>query len=65
MPSVNEVKETVKETLLGAEEDPQLTQTSRFNFMKHAVKEEGSEDYYMSPEQFIDAIAPPTEDYVC
>lgn len=65
MPTTNQVKETVKETLLGVEEEAQLSQSSRFNFLQHAVQDEASGDYYMGPDQFINAIAPSTEDYVC
>jgi len=59
------VKESLKEVLVGTEEEPQLSQQTRLDFMRHAVKDEGSDDYYMNEEQFISAVAPETEDYVC
>lgn len=59
------VKETVKEALLGSEEEPQLSHQTRVDFMQHAARDPESGDYYMNEEQFIEAIAPETEDYVC
>lgn len=59
------VKETVKEALLGVEDEPQLSTQTRAEFMQHAVKDAGSDEYYLGQEQFIDAIAPESEDYVC
>lgn len=59
------VKETVKEALLGTEDEPQLSHQYRVEFMKHAVKDAQSDQYYMDEEHFIDAIAPQAEDYVC
>ena len=57
------VKEVVKESLLGTTREPQLSQQSRATFDKHA-REDGSEEPYMTEEDFVNAIAPPNEDYV-
>lgn len=57
------VAETVKESLLGATLPAELTQESRTTFLKHAKQEENG-DYYMEEEDFINAIAPPEENYV-
>jgi solute carrier family 25 aspartate/glutamate transporter 12/13 len=58
------VKETLKEALLGTEDEPQLSQQTRMDFLKHAVKDEESDEYFMTEDRFIDAIAPEKEDYV-
>lgn len=57
------VKESIKESLVGTTEEPQLSQEVKANFLKHAKADESGE-LYMGPEEFIDAIAPIGEDYV-
>jgi solute carrier family 25 aspartate/glutamate transporter 12/13 len=57
------VADTVKETLLGASLPADLTQESRTTFLKHARQDENG-DFYMEEEDFINAIAPPDENYV-
>jgi solute carrier family 25 aspartate/glutamate transporter 12/13 len=49
--------------LLGATMPAELTQESRTTFLKHARKDENG-DFYMEEEDFINAIAPPDENYV-
>ena len=57
------VAEAVKESLLGITLPTDLSQESRTTFLKHARQdEEGS--LFMEEEDFIDAIAPPDENYV-
>jgi len=58
------VKEQVGEVLLGTTDEPQLSQLTRAAFMKHAQKDDEGGDYYLNEDQFIDAIAPESEDYV-
>jgi solute carrier family 25 (mitochondrial aspartate/glutamate transporter), member 12/13 len=58
------VKEQVVESLLGTTAEPQLTNETRATFMKFALKDEQSGDYYLDEQRFIDAIAPSTEDFV-
>jgi len=58
------VAETVKETLMGTEDEPQLSNQSRMEFLRYAIKDPESGEFYMTEQQFIDAIAPETEDYV-
>jgi hypothetical protein len=58
------VTEQVGEVLLGTTEEPQLSQLTRAAFMKHAQKDEASGEYFLNEEQFIDAVAPESEDYV-
>lgn len=61
---VEKVKESVKESLLGTEIEPQLSAQTRAEFMQHAIKDEASEEYYMSEKEFVNAVAPEGEDYV-
>lgn len=58
------VKEQVGEVLLGTTEEPQLSHLTRASFLKYAKKDEESGEYYLNEEDFIDAVAPESEDYV-
>lgn len=58
------VKESLTEALLGSTEEPQLSQQTRAAFMKHAIKDEATGEHYLGENEFIDAIAPESEDYV-
>lgn len=60
---MSSVTETVKETLVGSSEDPQLSHQARFNFIRHAQKDENGEQF-MTEDDFINAVAPKQEDYV-
>jgi solute carrier family 25 aspartate/glutamate transporter 12/13 len=64
MSKVATVKEAVKETLVGSHEPEQLSAQTKARFNRHAVKDPETGELYLGPEQFIDAIAPPHEDYV-
>ncbi|EXJ56773.1 hypothetical protein A1O7_07117 [Cladophialophora yegresii CBS 114405] len=56
------VTEAVKESLLGKEAPAGLSSESRNTFLKFAKKDDDGE-LYMNEEDFINAIAPPEEDY--
>lgn len=58
------VKETVKASLVGTSEEPQLSQQIKSNFLQYARKDENNGELCMTEEQFIDAIAPKNQDYV-
>jgi solute carrier family 25 aspartate/glutamate transporter 12/13 len=58
------ITESVKDALVGSEDEAQLSSQTRADFMQHAVKDEKSGDYLMSEHEFINAIAPEGEDYV-
>lgn len=59
------VTESVKEALVGVEESEELfSDQTRAEFLQNAVKDEESGEYYMGEHEFIDAIAPESEDYV-
>ncbi|TKA74261.1 hypothetical protein B0A49_06469 [Cryomyces minteri] len=57
------ITESVTEALLGTTQEPQLSQQTRAEFMKHARKDEQTDEYYLGEEEFIEAIAPESEDY--
>jgi solute carrier family 25 aspartate/glutamate transporter 12/13 len=57
------VTEEVREVLLGTDHEPQLSQLTRAAFMKHAQKDAAG-DYFLTEDQFIEAVAPESEDYV-
>jgi solute carrier family 25 (mitochondrial aspartate/glutamate transporter), member 12/13 len=57
------VTETVRESLVGFSKPGEMTVETRTNWLQHAKKDDSGE-MYMDREAFIDAIAPPTEDYV-
>jgi solute carrier family 25 aspartate/glutamate transporter 12/13 len=57
------VKEQVGEVLLGTTEEPQLSHLTRASFLKYAKKDDETGDYFLSQEDFIDAVTPETEDY--
>ena len=58
-----QIKESLKETLIGTEAPEGVSQESRARFLQHASLEENGE-LLMSQEDFVNAIAPPEEDYV-
>ncbi|EHY59640.1 mitochondrial aspartate-glutamate transporter agc1 [Exophiala dermatitidis] len=56
------VTEAVKESLIGATQPESLSTEARLSFLKHSRRGDDGE-LYMNEEDFIDAIAPPEEDY--
>lgn len=58
------VKESVTEALLGSTEEPKLSEQAKQTFFRYAIKDDASGEPYLGREQFIDAVAPPSEDYV-
>ncbi|PSK51608.1 hypothetical protein B9Z65_2875 [Elsinoe australis] len=58
------IKESVKETLLGHDEEgsPASNQTQAA-FDKFAIKDETTGEYFMGKQEFINAVAPESEDY--
>ena len=57
------VKESIKESLVGTTIEPEVSQQARATFERFARRDDEGE-LYMSEDDFVDAIAPPTEDYV-
>jgi hypothetical protein len=64
MSKATAVKEAVKETLIGAEEPVQLSTQTQARFNQNAVQDAASGDLFLGEEEFINAVAPLTEDYV-
>jgi hypothetical protein len=58
------VKGSIKESLVGTTQEPQLSQQIRQNFMRKAKTDRESGELYMGEDEFVDAIAPESEDYV-
>ncbi len=58
------VKESIKESLVGSTQEPQLSQQIRQNFLRKAKVDQKTGEPYMTEDEFIDAIAPVGEDYV-
>jgi solute carrier family 25 (mitochondrial aspartate/glutamate transporter), member 12/13 len=58
------VKEAVKASLVGISEEPQLSQQIKAHFQQHARKDDQTGESYMAEEDFVDAIAPKSQDYV-
>ncbi|ROT40869.1 mitochondrial carrier [Sodiomyces alkalinus F11] len=63
MTKVTAVKEAAKEALLGTEEPVQLSAQAKARFNTHAVKDPETGELHMGSEEFLNAIAPATEDY--
>ncbi|KAK4192922.1 calcium-binding mitochondrial carrier protein [Podospora australis] len=63
MSKVAIVKEAVKETLVGSQEPEQLSTQTKARFNRHAIKDETTGELYLGPNEFINAVVPPTEDF--
>ena len=59
-----QVKEAVKESLVGVEEEPQASAETQAGFAQRAIRDEETGEYYMGQKEFVDAVAPPDQDYV-
>lgn len=57
-------KQTVKESLLGTTREPELSQQTRATFDRNARQDEATGDCYMTEEDFVNAVAPASENYV-
>jgi hypothetical protein len=65
MSQIAVVKEAVKETLVGTtDEATQLSAQTKARFLSKAVKDDSTGELYLGPSEFIDAVAPNSEDYV-
>jgi solute carrier family 25 aspartate/glutamate transporter 12/13 len=66
MANVQAMKESVKESLLGSEQsaDVQLSAQSKAIFDKNVRKDPETGELIMTEEEFVNAVAPPGEDYV-
>ena len=57
-------KAAVKESLLGVEKEPDFTLQSKANFERNARQDEETGELFMTEDEFINAIAPSSENYV-
>lgn len=57
-------KLAVKESLLGTTREPELSQQTKATFDRNARQDEATGDSYMIEEDFVNAIAPTSENYV-
>ncbi len=64
MAAVSTVREAVKDSLIGTKEPVQLSVQTKARFNSFAIKDAETGDHYMGPDEFINAVAPPAEDYV-
>lgn len=58
------VKEHVTEALLGSVDEPNISEQAKQTFYRYAVKDDTTGEHYLGKDQFINAVAPPSEDYV-
>ena len=65
MSQIKAVKEAVKDSLVGSDEvSAQMSAQTKARFLSNAVKDPQTGELSMGPEEFINAIAPKSEDYV-
>lgn len=65
MSKVSTVKEVVKDTLVGHEDQPPESSTHyKAKFTKFAKKDADTGELFLGPEEFVDAVAPSDEDFV-
>ncbi|ROV87683.1 hypothetical protein VMCG_10556 [Cytospora schulzeri] len=57
------VKEAVKESLIGSEEPVHISSQAKARFNSNALKDPETGELFLGPDEFIDAVAPPDEDY--
>lgn len=58
------VTEAVKETLVGTTREPELSSQTKATFDRNARQDDENGEPYMTETEFVNAIAPATEDYV-
>ena len=54
----------IKESLLGATLEPEISSQSKATFDRNSRQDEETEERYMNEEDFVNAVAPASEDYV-
>lgn len=57
-------KLAVKESLLGTTREPELSTQTKATFDRNARQDETSGELYMTEEDFVNAVAPASENYV-
>lgn len=59
-----QVKTAIKESLLGTKLEPELSTQAKATFDRNSRQDEATGERYMTEEDFVNAIAPASEDYV-
>ena len=62
--SMATAKTAIKESLLGATLEPEISSQSKATFDRNSRQDEETGERYMSEEDFVNAVAPASEDYV-
>ena len=57
-------KQAVKESLLGTAREPELSQQTKAAFDRNARQDDATGELFMTEEDFVNAIAPASENYV-
>ena len=57
-------KVAIKETLLGTEVEPDVSLQARAAFDRYARTDDETKEKFMTEDDFVNAIAPSTENYV-
>lgn len=57
-------KLAVKESLLGTTREPELSAQTRAIFDRNARQDEETQEMYMTEDDFVNAVAPASENYV-
>ena len=57
-------KLAIKESLLGTTREPELSTQAKATFDRNARQDGTSEELFMTEEDFVNAIAPESENYV-
>ncbi|KAK4904008.1 hypothetical protein LTR28_001043, partial [Elasticomyces elasticus] len=57
------IEDTVEEKLVETEEEADIPLQTRLDFSQYALKDEETGEEYMTEREFIDAVAPETEDH--
>ena len=64
MSQIKSVKEAVKEAVVGSGESTQISAQTRAHFLSNAIKDPETGELYMGNDEFINAVAPKSEDFV-
>lgn len=62
--SMATAKTAIKESLLGTTLEPEISSQSKATFDRNSRQDEETGEQYMTEEDFVNAVAPASEDYV-
>lgn len=58
------IKDQLKDSLVGTVIEPSLSTDAQATFERHAQKDQGTGELFMTEEDFVNAVAPSHEDFV-